>query len=165
VLGIDSAFSLAEAVATPISDKWGVSTKKAALSVAITGFVIGAIIFSPGSGLYWLDMVDRAVSFHGLLIAGLLQILIIGWVYGADRLRQEANALSDVKIGTWFNWMVKLVVPVGLVYVLIWGLVSDFPSYGGYPVWATLIAMWGTLALLIILSLILGFGGKGDTEQ
>ncbi len=165
VLGIDSAFSLAEAVATPISDRWGVSTKKAALSVAVAGFVIGVIIFSPGSGLYWLDMVDRAVSFHGLLIAGLLQILIIGWVYGADRLRREANAVSDIKIGPWFDWTVKLVVPIGLVYVLIWGLVSDFPSYGGYPVWATLIAMWGTLALIVILSLVLGAGGKQDPGQ
>ena len=165
VLGIDSAFSLAEAVATPISDKWGVSTKKAALSVAIAGFVIGAIIFSPGSGLFWLDMVDRAVSFYGLLIAGFLQIVVIGWVYGAERLRQEANALSDIKIGGWFNVMVKVIVPLGLLFVLEEGLRSDLPSYGGYPVWATSIAMWGTLALIIVISLILGFGGREDIEN
>ena len=165
VLGIDSAFSLAEAVSTPISDKWGLPTKKAALIVSIPALILGIIIFSPGSGLFWLDMVDRAVSFYGLIIAGLLQILVIGWVYGADKLREQANAISDIKIGRWFNGMVKVVVPFGLLFVLVWGISKDFPSYGGYPIWATSIAVWGTLILVIVAALILGFGGKTGVDE
>ena len=111
-----------------------------------------------------MDIVERAVSFYGLLIAGLLQVLIIGWVYGADRLRKQANAISDITIGAWFNWMLKIVVPAGLAVVLIYGLRKDFSGYGDYPTWATSIALWGVLALIIVVSLFLGFGGKTKTD-
>ena len=161
LLGIDSAFSLAEAVSTPISDKWGVSTKKAAFMVTVAGFLLGLFVFSPGSGLYWLDIVDRAAGYYGLILCGLLQVLIIGWAYGATKLRQEVNALSEIKIGRWFDWMIKVIVPLALVYVVVGGLFRDFPSYGGYPVWATVAALWGTLVLVIVAALLLGFSGRG----
>jgi NSS family neurotransmitter:Na+ symporter len=162
LLGIDSAFSCAEAVATPLADKWGIPSRRAVLLVCIFGFLGGAMVFAPGAGLYWLDMVDRGVSFYGLIMAGIVQILIIGWVYGADKLRQQANAFSDVKIGPWLNWVLKYIVPLGLSYVLIWGIVSDLPSYGGYPIWATLIGVWGILLAVIAGALLLGSGSKSE---
>jgi NSS family neurotransmitter:Na+ symporter len=165
LLGIDSAFSCAEGVATPIADKWGIPSRRAVALVCIGGLFFGTLVFSAGAGLYWLDMVDRGVSFYGLIIAGILQILIIGWIYGADKLRQQSNAFSDIKIGPWFNWMLKIIVPSGLLFVLIWGFVSDLPRYGGYPMWATLIGVWGVLALVIVGALLIGFSGKSEEPE
>jgi NSS family neurotransmitter:Na+ symporter len=53
--------------------------------------------------------------------------------------------------------MVKFVVPIGLLFVAIYGgFMQDIPeSYGGYPRWASN-AIWGTLVVTLILSFVLG---------
>ena len=53
--------------------------------------------------------------------------------------------------------VVKVVIPAALIFVLIYGgFLKDIPeSYGGYPRWASN-AIWGTLAVTLILSFVLG---------
>jgi NSS family neurotransmitter:Na+ symporter len=167
MLGIDSAFSISEAMITGIVDKFRISKAKATAMICIISFVVGTFLFCRGSGLYWLDMIDRAVAFYGLLLAGLVECIIIGWVFGADKVREHVNSVSDLKIGKWFDWLIKIVVPVGLAYVIAWGLKSDIPVYGGYPVWASTIGVWGVLLLTLVLALIFGFviKGKGSEEK
>ncbi|HHE64692.1 MAG TPA: sodium-dependent transporter, partial [Bacteroidetes bacterium] len=55
-LAIDSAFSLVEAIASALRDKFGWNYKKSNILVAIVAFLIG-IIFTTGAGLFWLDIV------------------------------------------------------------------------------------------------------------
>lgn len=151
-LGIDSAFFLAYGgVISPIMDKFGLSRVKATLLVCIIAFIIG-ILFTTQGGLYWLDIVDRTVSFYGLLITGALASIVVGWVFGADKLREHINETSDIKVGAWFDWMLKVVVPAGLLFVVIYGgFMSDIPNaYGGYPLWAASM-IW------VILLVTLGF--------
>ena len=58
-LGIDSAFSLVEAVNSTFLDKSSkVGTKKVAFYVCLVAFILG-IIFTSGAGLYFLDVFDH----------------------------------------------------------------------------------------------------------
>lgn len=158
LLGLGSAVSLARAIITAVQDKWGYSTKKATNIVTIPALILGVILFTPGSGLYWLDIIDRAVSFYGLILAGLLQIIVIAYFYGAEKLRSKVNEVSFVSLGKWFDYSLKFIVPLGMIYVLAWGFYSDVikspHSYGGYPIWATAIALWGLLLLIFVLSVL-----------
>jgi NSS family neurotransmitter:Na+ symporter len=152
-LGIDSAFFLAYGgVISPVMDKFGLSRVKATLLVCIIAFIIG-ILFTTGGGLYWLDIVDRTVSFYGLLITGALASIVVGWVFGAQRLREHVNETSDIKVGAWFDWMLKIVVPAGLLFVVIYGgFMNDIPNaYGGYPLWAASM-IWVILIVTLGLS-------------
>jgi NSS family neurotransmitter:Na+ symporter len=81
-------------------------------------------------------MVDRATAFYGLLITGALACIVVGWFYGAEELREHINATSDFKIGAWFDWLIKVVVPAGLIFVVIkGGFMNDIPNaYGDYAV-------------------------------
>ena len=167
-LGLTSAYFLAYGgVIAPLMDKFGWSRTKTTLGVCITAFLIG-ILFTTNGGLYWgPDILDRAVAFYGLLITGAISCLLIGWKYPASRLREFVNETSDFKIGSWFDWTVKIIVPAGLLFVVIYGgFMKDIPaSYSGYPRWASN-AIWGVLIVTLIISFILGklktkTGGEG----
>jgi len=158
LLGLSSAYFLAYGgVISPLMDKFGWSRTKTTLGVCLVAFAIG-IVFTTNAGLYWgADILDRAVSFYGLLITGALACLVVGWVFPASRLREHVNETSDFKIGAWFDVMVKVVVPAGLIFVAIYGgFMKDIPaSYGGYPRWASNV-IWYVLAGTLILSFIMG---------
>lgn len=158
-LGIDSAFFLTYGgVITPLRDKFGWGRAKLTAAICAIAFLIG-LIFTTGGGLYWLDIVDRTVSFYGLLITGALACIVVGWVYGAQKLREHVNATSDFKIGAWFDWLIKIVVPAGLLFVVIYGgFKNDIPNaYGGYqigPLNGSHI-IWIILAVTLIFSFCL----------
>ena len=152
-LGIDSAFFLAYGgVISPVMDKFGLSRVKATAIICVIAFLIG-IIFTTNGGLYWLDIVDRTVSFYALLITGALACIVVGWVFGAGKLREHVNKTSDIKVGAWFDWLLKVVVPAGLLFVVIYGgFMTDIPApYGGYPTWAASM-IWVILAVTLGLS-------------
>ena len=74
-LGIDSAFSLVEAVATVLHDKYpNIRREDISMYVCVFGF-IGGILFSTFAGLYYLDIVDHFITNYGLVIVGLLEVL------------------------------------------------------------------------------------------
>ncbi|MBA7503944.1 hypothetical protein ES706_02569 [subsurface metagenome] len=155
-LGIDSLFFLAYGgVISPIMDKFGLSRVKATLIVIVISFLIG-LVYTTNGGLYWLDIVDRTVCFYGLLLTGALACIVIGWVFGAGKLREHLNETSDIKVGAWFDWLIKVVVPAGLLFVVIYGgFAKDIPaSYEGYPRWASSF-IWIILAVTLGLSFLL----------
>jgi NSS family neurotransmitter:Na+ symporter len=158
-LGITSAYFLAYGgVAVPLMDKFGWSRIKATLIVTIVSFLVG-ILYTTQGGLYWLDMVDRAVSFYGLLITGALACIIIGWVFGAEKLRGYVNETSDIKVGAWWDWLIKIVVPLGLIFVVVWGGFRNevAKQYSGYEVGALggSDIIWLILGVTLIFSILL----------
>ncbi|MFW6125984.1 MAG: sodium-dependent transporter, partial [Chloroflexota bacterium] len=94
--------------------------------------------------------------FYGLLITGALACIVIGWVLPARKLREYVNETSDFRIGAWFDWLIKIVVPAGLLFVAIYGgFIPDIEaSYGGYPRWASSM-IWVFLIVTLILSFVL----------
>ncbi len=146
-LGIDSAFSLVEAVSTVVHDKYPhIRKEDISLYVCVFGFACG-IIFTTFAGLYYLDIADHFITNYGLVIIGLLEAWAIGWIYGAEKLRKYINQVSSIKIGKWWNILIKFVIPVCLLTLLIAGIRQDIMvPYGGYPQW--IIWAFGWLMLL-----------------
>jgi len=151
-LGIDSAFSLVEAVSSSMQDKFGWGHKKSNIIVALIAFVIG-LVFTTGAGLYWLDIVDKWLEVFGLSAVVLTECIVLGWFFDLDLLRKYANDASDIKIGNWWNYLLKYFVPV-IIFILIVSegikLISE--GYGDYPLKALLIAGWGVVIILPILN-------------
>jgi len=165
-LGTTSAYFLAYGgVISPVMDKFGLSRVKATAIVCIISFLIG-ILYTTNGGLYWLDIVDRTVSFYGLLITGALACIVVGWGFGARKLREHINETSDIKVGAWWDWLIKVIVPVGLLFVVIYGgFMKDIApeGYEGYfnwswPIWVILIV---TLGLSFVLQQVKTRTAKG----
>jgi len=155
-LGTTSAYFLAYGgVIAPLMDKFGSGRVKTTLIVCIVSFLVG-ILYTTSGGLYWLDMVDRAVSFYGLLITGALACLVIGWGFGTGKLREYLNETSDIKVGAWWDWLIKIVVPAGLLFVVIYGgFMKDIApeGYEGYFNWSW--PIWTILGVTLVFSFVL----------
>lgn len=156
ILALSSAYFLAYGgIAIPLMHKFGWSRVKTSIIVCAVCFLVG-ILYTTEGGLHWLKIVDRTAAFYILLLSGVLSAIVVGWVYGADKLREHINETSDFKVGGWFDWIIKIVLPVGLLFVVIYGgFAKDLVEpYGGYPLWAASM-IWVLLIVTLGLSFLL----------
>ncbi len=162
-LGIDSAFSLTEAVSAGFLDKWKVSRKTVNFSVAGVAFGIG-LLFCTGSGLLWLDIVDHFMNHFGLMIVALLECVVLGYFFDLESIRTYANRNSEVTVGRWWNFLVKVVTPLALLVLIGYEIFDRVKgAYGGYPRWAEFLGGWLVL-LLILAAAVLLARKKGSRE-
>ncbi len=168
LLGIDSAFSMTEAVLTSVCDKSGWPRKFVLPVISIIGCGLG-IFFTTEGGLSWLGTVnDFANGTWGILLVGLVECVVVGWLFDINILRRHANARSDWKIGLWWEWLIKFIIPVILGSLFIWSLYDDFTSEDGFiindagrAIWPNIIGL-GLMALIFITAVILSKIGRVD---
>ncbi len=154
-LGLDSAFSLTEGVVAGVMDKFNMKRKTAAVLVSGLAFLVGLIFISRG-GLLWLDQVDYFLNNFGLVLVGLFTCILVGWGYGAQKIREHINEYSEIKIGVWFDICIKFITPIVLIVLLYLNLVERIREpYEGYPAFMQIIGGWGLMAVVIILGVVL----------
>jgi NSS family neurotransmitter:Na+ symporter len=154
-LGIDSAFSLAEAVTAGVRDKWKVSHRISNTAVCSVALIIG-IIFTTGAGLLWLDILDRFMNRFGLSLVCLGECILIGWVFGSGKIKEYVNGISEFRIGVWWDILIRFFVPVVLGGLFLAELLERIgSSYEGYPRLAEFLGGWMMILLLPVLGIIL----------
>jgi len=152
--GIDSAFSMTEPVIASTERKWKITKIKATAIICIIGF-FASLIFTTESGLHWLTLIDHYVANFGLVMIGLTECLILGWVFGISKLRDHANETSDVKIGKWWDILIKYVIPLILGLLLIFAIINNIinPPFN-YPVWVIVVGGIAPILIIFILSFV-----------
>ena len=155
-LGIDSAFSLLEAAATAIQDRYPKTKRKnILLALCTVGFLIG-LLFVTRAGLYWLDIVDHWMNSYGLVGVGLAEALILTFLLGTKKLKNELNAHTIRPVGLFWELSLWVITPVALTITIILSLRTEFTTaYEGYPWIALAIGGWGVWASTIIVALLL----------
>jgi len=154
-LGIDSAFSIVEAIVSGIHDKWNINKEKLTLIFCIVGFLSG-IIFTTGSGLYWLDIVDHWMSNFGLGIIGLLECILLYYFFDFKKIKEYINSVSEIKVGLWWDICIGFITPAILGFSLIFNFNQEFTkSYESYPMKALLIGGWGIAVLCMIFGIFM----------
>ena len=122
------------------------------------GLGIG-LIYATQGGLNWLDFVDSNITNgpFGILLVGLFQCLVIGWIYDIKKLRRHANRHSDWKLGVWWEWLIRVVIPLILGSLIVW---SFYDYYGKFKVGEYLRDVdgqwifkdiWGVVMMMVIL--------------
>ena len=155
LLGIDSVFSLVEALNAAILDRYQQLKNSQVSLVVCLVIAIAGIIYTTRSGLYFLDIVDHFVTSYNLLLVGICQSILVGWVYGAEKMRKYINQVSDWKVGKWWNVAIKYIIPLVLTTLLVTQFVQDIKTpYEGYPTWALNIG-WAIAFLPLLLFLFL----------
>lgn len=154
-LGIDSLFSLVEADVTAIMDKWGLKRTHATFGVCLLAFLIG-LVFSSRGGLYWLDIVDHWINNYGIALVGLAEVIVIGYVFGTKPFREFLNEVSEVKVGIWWDIMIKYVTPLILGITVLTALFAELSkAYEGYPMWALVVGGWLMVVGVVVVSIFL----------
>ena len=131
-LGIDSAFSITESVLAAIVDKTGWNRTAVLWGMSFVGLTAGLVYCSRG-GLTWLDSIDGFINGPwGIALLGLVQCVVVGWMYRISRLRRHANERSDWKLGVWWDWNIRIVAPVILSALFAWSLYDTVTNKDGY---------------------------------
>ena len=144
-----------EAVRWGVIDRKGWGRKKVVSLICGLGFVV-SIAFATRAGLYLLDIIDNFVNNYGIVVIGLLEAFVIGWIIKPETIRNHTNEVSYYKIGKWWDITIKYITPAILAIMLISSLINEIKSpYGGYQMAELLTYGWGIVGLGIIGSLLI----------
>ena len=120
-LGIDSAFSIVEAVAAAMKDKFNVSRQFVVVALCVAGFLMG-LIYCFGKGSDLLGITDGYMGNYGLSLVALVQCLLVAWIIPKSKFRElqrDINERSELSTGFLWRICLKFITPA----VLIWGFV------------------------------------------
>jgi NSS family neurotransmitter:Na+ symporter len=174
IAGLSSSISIIEAFTSAIVDKFGVDRKKLVNIVCAIGF-LGSIIFTTQAGLFWLDIADHFLTHYGLVIVGILQCILVGWLFKLETLRKHVNRISSIQLGPWWDILIKFFVPLVLSVILVGDLYNEIKQpYEGYS-WTSLILIgrdWVVLTFIVALVIAMKpwktghhkKGGRSDRE-
>lgn len=152
-LGIDSLFSLVEAVATLFYDTFPHASKKVVVFYVCFGCFMGGLVFATSAGIYYLDITDHFVTHYVILLVGFLEVLAIGWVYGPEKMRHQLEKVSSLRLGCLWDWSIKYIIPLALFLILAQSLHRDIMTpYETYPQWALAAFGWGIVGVMIVCS-------------
>jgi NSS family neurotransmitter:Na+ symporter len=127
-LGLDSAFSMTEAILASIVDKTGWRRSIVLPLLSVVGFGFG-LLFVTKAGFNWLETIDGFVNgTWGITFLGLLECIVLGWLWRIGTLRRHANSRSDWAVGRWWDYLIRLVIPVLLGTLFFWQLFDDISS-------------------------------------
>ncbi|MBI2975142.1 MAG: sodium-dependent transporter [Deltaproteobacteria bacterium] len=152
--GITSSISILEAFISGIIDKFGWSRKAVASVVCLLGFS-ASLIFATRAGLYWVDIVDYFLNHYGLLVAGLLETILIAWIFKAERLRTHINSVGS-SLGRWWVYVVSIWIPLILGVLLAADIYKNVREpYSGYS-WNALIFIGiGSIVVNLFIAAVL----------
>lgn len=135
VAGLTSILSLTQVISAAIQEKFNVGRRTASLLVVLLDGLISVSVFSTTGGLNALDVVDKYINEIGIVTCAILTCVLLAYVLRRlPLLRTHLNFNSRLKLGTWWDAAIYVVIPIvlGVVMVLtLYSLLVD--GYGGYP--------------------------------
>jgi NSS family neurotransmitter:Na+ symporter len=155
IAGFTSQISIVEVYVSALREKFEISRTKA---VAIGGGVAAlvSLTFATRGGLYVLDAADHYINEVAAVTAGLLEVALVAWLFRKlDELRVHTNAVSDIVVGRWWTFMLTVITPVMLIYMLFNTLRFELfgkSNYENYP--TDFLFQYGWI--VVIASLVIG---------
>lgn len=148
--GIDSAFSMVEAITNGLKDKFNISREKSTFLICLIGFLTGLLLVG-GSSIYWIDIMDHFISNFALVFVGLLECIVFGYIFGGEKLRKYVNDVSEIRVGKWMSIMLKIFAPIVLILIGLASLVElATKGYENYPAWCLTMGMFMVILAIII---------------
>ncbi|MDD5071071.1 MAG: sodium-dependent transporter, partial [Candidatus Omnitrophica bacterium] len=164
IAGLSSSVSIIEAFVSAVIDKFRYPRKIVVSVIVVFGF-LGSIVFATQGGLLWLDIVDHFLMSYGLIVAGIFECLFVGWIFKANLLRNHINHHSSWKIGAWWDFLIRLVIPAVLGFILVTAFTEEIKNaYGGYS-WLAIVLIGRDWLLYTLFAAIIVSGYSWRTDQ
>ncbi|KAM4631101.1 sodium-dependent neutral amino acid transporter B(0)AT3-like [Polymixia lowei] len=137
-LGLSSMFGNIEGILTPLNDlnllpKWIPNELVTAL-VCLASFLM-ALIFTMGSGNYWLEVFNSYVGSVPLLIIAFFEIVGVIYIHGMKKFSDDIYLMTGKRPNIFWKacWMV--ISPLMLLVVLIAYVVIQAQNQPTYSAW------------------------------
>lgn len=175
--GLTSLISITETYVAGLVDKFNISRMKAILFGGGLSAVI-SLLYATQGGQFFLDNADYFINQFGVAILGLLEVVLIAWVFRKlGTFKDHANAISDIRIGTWWTISLTVITPIVLGYMMFGNfkenLLKQFDTKtGNYEGYSDALIFWngwvvaiGVLVIAIILSAMSWKANKSDLPE
>ncbi|BFZ15628.1 hypothetical protein BsWGS_18667 [Bradybaena similaris] len=124
ILGFSTQFSAAETLMTSIIDEFPHFFKQKKrqflfrISVCLFGFILGIPMVTQG-GSHLLDLVDSAVLGFPLLLIGLIEFIVVIYIYGYTKFAGDIKAMVGFSPFIYFKATWIVIAPVLLLAVIV----------------------------------------------
>lgn len=140
-----SAFALTEPIVTTLDEEFSFSRTQTVVGVV---FLIWLLGIPSAISQDTLGTLDYMFGNFGLPIATLAVITLVGWKFQSERGRVlDLNRNADIYIGSWWNPIVRFVIPAVMLFIIAYGAVTSLGSdnetlmFGGLMLMATILAI------------------------
>lgn len=139
-----SAFGITEVAVTTVAEETSLSRTKSVLAVVFTIWLLG---IPSALSQDFLGTMDFMFGNWGLPLATLAVIAMVAWKFQPEPARvMELNRNSDIYIGSWWNGIVKYVIPAVMVIIMAYAAVTSLGTENE-PL------MFGGIALMVLLTI------------
>ncbi len=167
IAGVTSLISILQAVKASVQDKFNLSHNKAVTLVVVPTFLLSGL-FITGAGLLILDVVDAFINSIGIVGSGLVEVILVAWFFGPEKIREYANEYSNFTVGKWWNLCLRFVTVIVLGVMIVLNT-KDYivQGYEGYTTAALGVFGWGSIGFVLVVALVLTLlkGKKGYDEM
>ncbi|WP_167142739.1 sodium-dependent transporter [Canibacter zhoujuaniae] len=155
--GFTSLLSILEVVLAGFIDKFGLSRGAATWGVGLPMAVISVLLIGTTTGLITLDTLDFFSNQMGIVASAIVTVVLVIWVNRrGGELAGHLSAISTFKVGKIWQVFVGILAPLVIGYMLVQVIISTVSDgYEGYEGWYLGVFGWGTLALMLIASIVL----------
>ena len=135
-LGFGSQIGILEGVISTLFDQPSLKNVKKPILVgvvAVTCFCIG-LVFTTGSGEYWLTLFD-SFGATGLTFIAFTELVSVMYVYGHERFTRDIEHMTGVRPGLYWQIMWRFVSPALMLVIIISSIYFMFkhkPTYTGW---------------------------------
>lgn len=150
--GITSAVAMYNYICALLQEGSGMDRKKASLLVFATYIIFGLPvglepILTKTADLAYLTELDNWVGSYFLIVMGLLEVCVMGWLFGMKGL-DDINRGGIWQIPAWFfKVFIQFITPVLIIFFLAWstktywdsGYFKIIPSFVSAPEQAVLV--------------------------
>ncbi|GAQ18618.1 Na+-dependent transporters of the SNF family protein [Oceanobacillus picturae] len=161
--GLTSLMSITETYVAGLVDKFKISRTKAVFFGGGLAALI-SLIFSTQGGLFFLDVADYFINQFGVALLGLVEVILVAWILRQVKgLKDHANEISDIRLGSWWTICLTFITPIVLGYQMYrlfkQNLLRNFDSptgnYEGYTDAFIIYAGWSVAAGALVIGIIL----------
>ncbi|BFZ19235.1 hypothetical protein BsWGS_22274 [Bradybaena similaris] len=143
-VALDSQFTLVETVLTSLQDYWPRFMNKWNIPIKVSCgvvFFLMCLPFAARGGMYLFQLIDWYFSVFTVLMVGILECVVVAWIYGADRFLDDLTLMLSRRPPYLFVVLWRFVTPLLLLGLLITTLlIYRPPSYEGYEYGAGAVA-------------------------
>ncbi|XP_042601539.1 inactive sodium-dependent neutral amino acid transporter B(0)AT3 [Cyprinus carpio] len=137
-LGLSSMFGNLEGVLTPLLDlhlvpKWMPKELFTGL-ICVMNFLV-ALIFTLGSGNYWLEIFNSYVGSIPLLVIAFCEIIGVVCFYGMNRFSDDIESMTGRRPNLFWRVCWMGISPIMLLVVLVAYVVVQVQKHPTYPAW------------------------------
>lgn len=156
-LGLDSQFGQVEVVAAALIEQYPQRLQRyrelVVLGLCFVMFIMGLSCVTQG-GMYVFNLFDSFSAGISLLFLVIFELIVVGWIYGAERFAQDVAFMTGIPVSWWWIICWKYISPTMVIGIFLFSLVRyKRITYEGivYPPWCEAV---GWLIALASMSLV-----------